>query len=646
MILRMTDGKVCGKRRLRPFIPALCLIVSLSTSAVVRADALLTVVVRDAGSGEPVSARCSVLNNLGYNRFPNIHSSLFHAYGGGYFYCEGTFSVTVETGPVLIRLSKGPEYHPFADTLVIYSDTTVTCLMERMIDMRGAGWFSGDVHTHINHADGFFDLLPSHAHWMGLAEDLHFVNCLDNDFHFTGTADEVSTDECVVYMSEEIRNFVYGHCSLPGLKRLIEPFWCGWDHLLCDIADSVRSQDGPLLIYAHPVTTYEFDVIESWPGSGLGRELPLDVMHGKVDAFEVMSHSNVDGGIELDMWYRLLDCGFSVPPCAGSDVAANRYEDPPIGGFRTYVNCGQGEPDLYDWLEAIASGRTFVTNGPLFREFTVNGGWEPGDSIPLESGVHLFYTDVSVECAFPLERVEIIVNKRVVDTLVPGDDPRRITGKSIFLIYESSWIAARVKGAGEDWFTIGGELFAHTGALYANMYGEHVHKKDAALYFTEWIDSLIGLAHEKGQWQSPEDSTRVFSELGAAMDWYAALAGLSTGTERPQTGDIPFAPCVTVHPNPFSSTARIRFEVRGTSAGEGAYDGMRTSFQESGADVRIYDVSGRLVRRLESWSSAPGPQEVEWDGTTDNGRKASSGIYFCTIRSGGYSADAKILLIR
>ncbi len=642
----MASGGIRGNRRLRPFILALCLIVSLSTAAAVSADVLLTIVVQDYGSGETVSARCSVIDSLGNSRFPDIHSSLYHSYGGGYFYCDGDFTVSVATGPALIRLSKGPEYHPFVDTLVIYSDTTVTCLMERMIDMRGTGWFSGDVHTHINHSGGFFDLLPSHAHWMGLAEDLLFVNCLDNDFHFTGVADEVSTDECVVYMSEEMRNYVYGHCSLPGLKRLVEPFWCGWNYLLRDVADSVRSQDGPLMIYAHPVTTYEFDVIESWPGSGLGRELPLDAMHGKVDAFEVMSYSNVNGGIELDLWYRLLDCGFRIPPCAGSDAAVNRYDDPPMGGFRTYVKCGQGDPDIYQWLGALASGRTFVTNGPLFREFTVNGSWEPGDSFSLERGVHPFFADVTVECTFSLECVEIVVNGRVVDTLVPGVDPRRITGRSTFYLYEDCWIAARVKGAAEDWFTIGEELFAHTGALYADMDGEYYHKSNAALYFTEWIDSLIDLAHEKGQWQAPEDSTRVFSELGAARDWYAAVAAFSTGTEQPQTGDLPFAPYVTVHPNPFSSTATIRFEVRGASAGREAYNGMRTSSRESRADVRIYDVSGRIVRRLESRSSAPGPREVEWDGTTDDGRKAASGIYFCTVRSGGYSADAKILLIR
>jgi hypothetical protein len=369
-------------------------------------------------------------------------------------------------------------------------------------------------------------------------------------------------------------------------------------------------------------------------------------MYRKVDAFELMSYSNADGGIELDMWYRLLDCGFRIPPCAGTDAAVNRFEDPPMGGFRTYAKCGQSAPRLYDWLDAVASGRTFVTNGPLFRKFRVNGAWEPGDGFSLGVGQHRFFAEVDVECSVPMDRVEIIVNGRIEDTLVPGVDPCRIEGISYFYLDESSWIAARATGPAQDWFTIGAELFAHTGAVYSSIQGESVLSGDAALYFAEWIDSLIGLAHDKGEWGSPEDSTRVLSELAVARDWYSAMAGLSTGMEQPGPGDVPPAACVTVHPNPFSSAARIRFEVRSANKDSGTIEGIRRSYQGEVGEVEIYDVAGRIVRRLKASSSAAGRLEVEWDGTTGNGMDAASGIYFCRVRSGGYTADAKILLIR
>jgi hypothetical protein len=641
------DYRKSGVRRLLlRSIAALCLIIAVPAARAAGEDVWVTVVVLDSGSGEPVSARCSFRDSSGHNRFPNIHDCLFHGYAGGYFYCDSSFSIYSATGPAAIRLSKGPEYLPFYESIPVSGDTTVTCLIERMTDMREEGWFSGDVHVHIAHGDEFFDLVPSDAHWMGLAEDLHFVNCLDNGFHFTGEADEASTDECIVYMSEEIRNWVYGHCALPGLKRLIEPDWIGWDHLLREVADSVRSQDGPLIICSHPVTTYDFDEIENWPGSGLCRELPMDAMHRKVDAFEVMSYSNVNGGIETDLWYRLLDCGFRIPPCAGTDAAVNRYPDPPIGGYRTYARCSSSNPDIYEWLGAIASGRTFVTNGPLFRRFVVNNGWVPGDFFSLGSGVHHFFAEVEVECAFPLECVEIVVNGEVVDTLLPGDDPRRIYGIGYFDIDESSWIAARAKGGAASWYTVGGNLFAHTGALYASLRGEPVLRHDAALYFAEWTDSLVGLAHEKGQWPSPSDSIRTLSELGAVRDWYVMLAGLAAGTGGQMEGVVPGIPLVSVYPNPFSSAARIRFEIRGTAFERGGYDPPGASQPVSGADVRIYDVAGRVVRQMEMRSYVSGPLEVEWDGTTDSGRQAASGIYFCRVSSGGHSAGAKILLIR
>lgn len=643
--LNITDTTAGSRKhcsRLPAVVLAFCLLAAAGPAA---GNVLLTVVVIDAKNGEQTPARCSVIDRLGQSRFPYIYTSLYHAYGEGYFYCDGDFILSVPTGQTIVRIAKGPEYYPCIDTLTIHGDTTVTCSMERLVDMRERGWYSGDVEVHIAHEGGIYNLDPSDAHWMGLAEDLHFVNCLDNGFWFTGASDAVSTENCVVYMSEELRNHVYGHCALPGLRSLIEPDWGSWGWLLMDVADSVHVQDGPLMICSHPVTTYDFDQIEGWPGSGLGRELPVDVIYGKVDALEVMSYSNIDGGIELDMWYELLNCGFRMPACAGSDAAVNRYFDAPMGGFRVYVEHEGGTPDIYQWLEGLAAGRTYITNGPLFTEFNMLGSWGIGDSLDIYKNKYKIILDVTAECAFPMDRVDIVMNGRVVDTLLPDGDPRIISGRSNFFIYESCWIAARASGPAGEWVTIGDELFAHTGPFYFDMNGEHIRRRESVIFFTEWIDSLIGLAAEKGDWRTPEDSIRALSEFVAAREWYVNLLDIATGTEEPAGRLLPASPVITVHPNPFSGSTEIRFQVFTASAGgEDAF--ISSGVDETGTEVFIYDVTGRLVRRLKTGGIPAGQSSVTWDGKNDAGKMAASGIYFCRVKSGGTESSVKMLLVR
>lgn len=69
---------------------------------------------------------------------------------------------------------------------------------------------------------------------------------------------------------------------------------------------------------------------------------------------------------------------------------------------------------------------------------------------------------------------------------------------------------------------------------------------------------------------------------------------------------------LSVTPNPFAETTRIA--VRGSS--------------RSGRAISIFDVTGRLVRRLEADGDRQGQAEFTWDGTDDLGNDAPSGVYF------------------
>ncbi|RKZ07188.1 hypothetical protein DRQ05_03550 [bacterium] len=212
----------------------------------------------DGATKDTIPARCSLIDKFLFQRYPS-ERSFYNSGGGGYFYTEGRFSVVVPAGRLIVRLEHGFEYESAVDTLNVTADTTVVYELQRKISMNTLGWYSGDCHMHINHYGGIYSMTPEDALYIAEAEGLNVVNCLDNDYYFTGAPDPCSTKNCKVYMTIENRSASYGHMGLLGLKRLFYPFSSNWSPLLIDVEDSVHAQPGAIAVYAHPVTTNDFD---------------------------------------------------------------------------------------------------------------------------------------------------------------------------------------------------------------------------------------------------------------------------------------------------------------------------------------------------------------------------------------------------
>jgi endonuclease I len=62
--------------------------------------------------------------------------------------------------------------------------------------------------------------------------------------------------------------------------------------------------------------------------------------------------------------------------------------------------------------------------------------------------------------------------------------------------------------------------------------------------------------------------------------------------------------------------------------------------------LRLYDVSGRLVRTLADRAMEAGRQQVEWDGRDEGGTGVGAGLYFCRLESGGAVATRRIARVR
>jgi FlgD Ig-like domain/WD40-like Beta Propeller Repeat len=83
-------------------------------------------------------------------------------------------------------------------------------------------------------------------------------------------------------------------------------------------------------------------------------------------------------------------------------------------------------------------------------------------------------------------------------------------------------------------------------------------------------------------------------------------------------------------PNPFNPHTKIAFAVN--KPGE--------------VDVRVFNVRGELVKTLAKQWYPQGQHTVTWDGSTDNGAGAPSGMYFAVAKSNGSTDRMKMMLMK
>ncbi|MFT5375579.1 MAG: hypothetical protein ACI906_002405 [Candidatus Latescibacterota bacterium] len=84
------------------------------------------------------------------------------------------------------------------------------------------------------------------------------------------------------------------------------------------------------------------------------------------------------------------------------------------------------------------------------------------------------------------------------------------------------------------------------------------------------------------------------------------------------------------YPNPFNSSTQLRFRLPGDAA----------------TSVRIYAVTGQLVRVLWNGPLSAGTHGIAWDGRDKNGAEAVSGVYFYELAAGGKRWARKMMLLR
>ena len=84
------------------------------------------------------------------------------------------------------------------------------------------------------------------------------------------------------------------------------------------------------------------------------------------------------------------------------------------------------------------------------------------------------------------------------------------------------------------------------------------------------------------------------------------------------------------YPNPFNSYTTIFYHLSNREY----------------IELQIYDMNGRLVKKLVNNEQQPGTYSIIWNGLDEAGVKVTSGIYICRLEAGNHLFTCKMILTK
>lgn len=484
--------------------------------------------IRDGDTGKIVTTRVSLKQENG--KFVAPAGALYRILRGmGHFYCDGPTEWELPAGKYFLNVFRGPEVTPFHDGLTIKAGQTLDIAVEskRWTHAAKSSWYSGENHIHANYGYGQWFNTPETMLAQCAGEDLNVCNFMvansDTDgvfdrAFFRGQPDPRSTSEIILYWNQEFRSTLWGHMTLVNLRQVVEPVFTGfqattnpWDiPTNSDVADRTHFQNGHVN-YTHPVQNADKPLETPYAGKGL----PVDVALGKIDSMDL----NNSYTATVPIWYRFLNCGFRLPPSAGTDCFLNKIFSQVPGADRIYVNA-PGPLTYAGWIDGLRKGRSFVSNGPMV-ELSLNGQ-NLGDVVAI-AGPRKLKLTARVRSPFPLAKVELIYNGQVAATIPLAEGDKSATIDQMLDVDRSGWLALRAAGPGHPDSPVPA-LFAHTAPIYIEVADAPTRSRADAQFFMTWIDGLSLMARTRDRVPNAEQRQHVLKQLETARAVYARIA--------------------------------------------------------------------------------------------------------------------------
>jgi hypothetical protein len=403
------------------------------------------------------------------------------------FRTAGTFEKQVPGGETTITVSRGFDYLPIQRRVTLAANGRLreTFALRRRSPLRREGWYSGDNHDHMIHGERTILVDFAYAALAARAEGLDYL-ALAQAWNLPRVSPEeldratraVSRpDFQLTWNLEAPKNYwrgdashTIGHGWTVGMRGRTASGRDAIAEVLALSAGDYESEKptianfeihalihalGGISAYSHPARWW----LGKWGGEGIypveekkfvsnmAAELPFDTVCGPTyDAIDILMppHEVKANQEALKLWFLLLNHGYHIAASGSSDATFDRPGGGVPGKVRMFTHLA-GSFDLARVAEAIRTGRSFVTTGPLL--VLEIGGRLSGSVVtlpapPLKGRVRAW--------ADRLTRVELIRNGVVVRTFDAA------TGKSEFAAdfdvseTEPAWYILRCYGSDDS----------------------------------------------------------------------------------------------------------------------------------------------------------------------------------------------------
>jgi hypothetical protein len=429
-----------------------------------------------------------------------------------HFVCSGRVTVTLPPGKYDYAIERGPEYVGQTGQLELAAGQThsLDAKLERIANLRAAGWYSGDLHVHrplteieqLMQAEDL-DFAPvitwwnNQNLWKGKTLPQQVVRQFDGHRIYTLMAGE---DE------REGGALLYFGLTTPlGIETNHREFPSP-----LQFAEEARKRNNNAWIDIEKPFWWDVPV---WLASGKmdsigiannhmcrSQMLPNEAWGKPRDAARLPAPRG-NGFWTQEIYYHMLNSGLRLPPSAGS---ASGVLPNPVGYNRVYVYLD--EPFTVDaWFRGLARGRSFVTNGPLLL-VTANGD-DPGTVFKLQRGEkRSLQIEVQLTSQDPISRIELIHNGKV-SRAIPCSDELHQRHEFQLPVDRPGWFLVRAITDVKSTFR-----FASTAPWYVETSDAQHHISRASVqFFLDWVDERI--ERVKANIDDPP-------QLGSVLAWH------------------------------------------------------------------------------------------------------------------------------
>ena len=469
----------------------------------------------------PAAARLYITAEDGHNDLvPGAIT--FVRRGESHSLIDSRATAALPPGRYTVRAEKGAEFLPAEKTVTITAGAPARVELDlpQIVDMNARGWYSGDMHIHRK---------PEEMPLASRAEHLNIVPVITR--HVGGdrpapppfpasNLNPVDSSHIVTAQNQEVERLRTGHGAVlllntpEPIEKDVPLLW----PLDLEYCRRARRQggfvDGEKPFWKNVPVNAAFGVLDA-----------IGVVNNHFHPHDVMLEAESYGAMErgdsryktpagfadwmMELYYRLLNCGFRLPVSAGS---ASGVMGSWPGYERVYVLLS-GPFSAGQWFRDLKAGRSIGTNGPLLIA-SLNGK-PPGAGFAWERPMPV-ELEIEVRSQNTIERIEIVANGGVVRTIPVGSAAfhEHVT----IQMDRPGWLAVRCFEPVTD--TV---RYAHTSPFYFPQGGRLPVVKADAL---RWADTVrdIAASVRKAEYPRPEDYDAAQQTFREAEQVYRKLA--------------------------------------------------------------------------------------------------------------------------